>query len=113
MQNGNAIETDDPLLVEAARDRYYVPDPNQQIDLEKLRERSLLREFEEYRQSTQNLKVFRVEAIRTGFKKAWSERDFRTIVDVAQKHRSLEKIIQEDEKLLMFYDNALTRLGED
>jgi len=113
VQNGNAIETDDPLLVEAARDRYYVPDPNQQIDLEKLRERSLLREFEEYRQSTQNLKVFRVEAIRTGFKKAWSERDFRTIVDVAQKHRSLEKIIQEDEKLLMFYDNALTRLGED
>jgi hypothetical protein len=113
LANGNAIETDDPLLVDAARDRYYIPDLNQQIDLDKHREKSLLKEFEEYRQSTQKLKIFRLEAIRTGFKKAWSEKDFRTIVDVARKHSSLEKIIQEDEKLLMFYDNALTRLGED
>jgi rubredoxin len=113
LANGNAIETDDPLLVDAARDRYYVPDLNQQIDLDKLREKSLLKEFEEYRQSTQKLKIFRLEAIRAGFKKAWSEKNFRTIVDVARKHSSLEKIIQEDEKLLMFYDNALTRLGED
>ncbi|WP_019500910.1 hypothetical protein [Pseudanabaena sp. PCC 6802] len=106
------LETDDLLLVEAARDRYYVPDLNQQIDLDKLREQSLLKEFEEYRQSTQKLKIFRLEAIRAGFKKAWAEKDFRKIVDVARKHSSLEKIIQEDEKLLMFYDNALTRLGE-
>jgi hypothetical protein len=113
LANGQPLETNDPLLVDAARDRYYVPDLNQQIDLDKLREKSLLKEFEEYRQSTQKLKIFRLEAIRAGFKKAWSEKDFRTIVDVARKHSSLEKIIQEDEKLLMFYDNALTRLGED
>jgi len=113
LANGQPLEIDDPLLVDAARDRYYVPDLNQQIDLDKLREKSLLKEFEEYRQSTQKLKIFRLEAIRAGFKKAWSEKDFRTIVDVVRKHSSLEKIIQEDEKLLMFYDNALTRLGED
>ena len=54
-----------------AIDRWYVPDPNKAGDLEKLRERALSREFEQYRQSRQKrLKVFRLEAVRTGFKKA-------------------------------------------
>ena len=36
-----------------------------------LRERVLMREFEEYRKSKQKrLKVFRLEAVRVGFKKA-------------------------------------------
>jgi hypothetical protein len=46
-------------------------DPNKAGDLEKLRERILMREFEEYRESKQKrLKVFRLEAVRVGFKKA-------------------------------------------
>ena len=113
LANGQPLETYDPLLVEAARDRYYVPDLNQQIDLDKLREKSLLKQFEDYLQSTQKLKIFRLEAIRAGFKKAWSEKDYRTIIDVTHKHSSLEKIIQEEEKLLLYYESALTRLGED
>lgn len=39
----------DPGLKLKAKDRWYVPDPNKQADLEKLREKSLLREFETYR----------------------------------------------------------------
>jgi len=55
-------------------------------DLEKLRERALLREFEEYRESKQKrLNVFRLEAVRAGFKKAWQERDYATIIAVARK----------------------------
>jgi rubredoxin len=109
-ENGTAIETTDSLLVEAARDRYYIPDPSQQIDMEKLREKGLLNEFEKYRDPKQKkIKVFRLEAIKVGFKKAWQTKEYQTIVDVAEKIP--ETVIQEDEKLLMYYDNALTRLG--
>jgi hypothetical protein len=93
-----------------AKDRWYVPDPNRTGDLEKLRENSLLREFEEYCNAAQKrLKVFRLEAIRVGFKKAWQEKDYKTIITVASKIPEL--VIQEDPKLLMWHSNALTREG--
>ena len=76
------------------------------------RKRALLREFEEYRKSKQKrLKVFRLEAVRAGFKKAWQERDYATIIAVARKIP--ENVLQEDPKLLMWYDQALTRSGEE
>ena len=80
-------------------------------DLEKLRERFLPKEFENYRTSSQKwLNVFRLEAVRAGFKKAWQERDYATIITVARKVP--ENVLQEDPKLLMWYDQALTRFGE-
>ncbi len=103
---------DNPALKTKAKDRWYVPDPNKAGDLEKLRERALMREFEEYRESKQKrLKVFRLEAVRAGFRKAWQERDYDTIIAVARKIP--EKTLQEDPKLLMWYDQALTRSGEE
>ncbi len=102
------LPKDDERLRAKAKDRWYVPDPNKAGDLEKLRERALLREFEEYRASKQKrLKVFRLEAVRAGFKKAWQERDYATIIAVAG--RIPENVLQEDPKLLMWYDQALTR----
>ena len=99
---------DSPKLRAKARDRWYVPDPNKAGDLERLRERALVREFEEYRRSTQKrLKVFRLEAVRAGFKRAWQDRDYETIIAVARKVP--EDVLQEDPKLLMWYDQALTR----
>ena len=106
------LSKDAPILRAKANDRWYVPDPNKAGDLEKLRERSLMREFEEYRESKQKrLKVFRLEAVRVGFKKAWQERDYATIIAVARKIP--DKILQEDPKLLMWYDQAVTRTGGD
>ena len=88
-----------------------MPDPNKAGDLEKLRERSLLKEFEEYRTSSQKrLKVFRLETVRAGFKKAWQERDYATIIAVARKIP--ENVLQEDPKLLMWYDQAVMRTEE-
>ena len=52
-----------------------------------------------------------MEAVRAGFKKAWQERDYQTIIAVAKLIP--ENILQEDSKLLMWYDQALTRSGED
>lgn len=103
------LPKDDPALVAKARDRWYLPDPNKAGDLEKLREKSLLKEFEEYNQSKKKLKVFRLEAVRAGFKKAWQERDYITIVTVAEKIPN--NVLEEDPKLLMWYDQAVTRMG--
>jgi hypothetical protein len=91
--------------------RWYVPDPSKQSDLEKLREKNLLKEFEEYKNSTGRLKVFRTEAIRAGFKKCWRDKDYATIVKIGD--RLPESILQEDSSILMYYDNALTRMGEE
>jgi hypothetical protein len=107
-----SLGKDEPALRAKARDRWYVPDPRKAGDLEKLRDRTLLKEFEEYRESTQKkLKVFRIEAIRAGFKRAWQDRDYATIIAVARKIP--EQVLQEDPKLLMWFDQALTRSGED
>ncbi|MEG3064400.1 hypothetical protein [Acetomicrobium sp.] len=67
-----------------------------------------MREFEEYRNSKQRrIRPVRLEAVRVGFKKAWQEHDYTTIIAVARKIP--EKILLEDPKLLMWYDQALTR----
>ncbi|MBU1206626.1 MAG: site-specific DNA-methyltransferase [Proteobacteria bacterium] len=106
------LPKDNESLRAKGKDRWYVPDPNKGGDLEKLRERALLREFEDYRQAKQRLlKVFRLEAVRAGFKNAWQERDYATIIAVARKVP--ENVLQEDPKLLMWYDQALTRTGEE
>lgn len=104
------LPKDDLALRAKAKDRWYVPDPNKAADLEKLREKALLREFGEYRESKQRrLKQFRLEAVRAGFKKAWAEKDYATIIEVGQKIP--ENVLQEDSKLLMYYDNAQVRNG--
>ena len=104
------LKSADPALRAKAMDRWYVPDPNKAGDLEKLRERALMREFQEYKELKQKkLKVFRLEAVRAGFKRAWQERDYTTIITVARKIP--EKVLHEDPKLLMWYDQALTRSG--
>ncbi|HZJ90774.1 MAG TPA: DNA methyltransferase [Oscillospiraceae bacterium] len=103
------LAKDDPTLVAKAKGRWYVPDPNKAGDLEKLREKALLKEFEEYKQAKKKLKIFRLEAVRAGFKKAWQERDYQVIISVAKKIPN--KILEEDPKLLMWYDQAVTRMG--
>ena len=96
----------------SSMDRWYVPDPNKAGDLEKLREKALLKEFEEYKQLKKKLKVFRLEAVRAGFKNLWQERTFeayKAIIEVAEKIPS--NVLEEDPKLLMWYDQAITRSG--
>ena len=105
------LPKDDPALVAKARDRWYVPKPNKAGDLEKLREKALLKEFEEYKEVKKKLKVFRLEAFRAGSRKAWQERDYAVIVAVADKIPN--SVLEEDPKLLMWYDQAATRKGRE
>jgi len=99
----------DAVLQAKAKGRWYIPDPNRERDLERLRERALLKEFEVYRASTGKLKEFRIEAIRAGFKKAWQEKDYQLIKTISERMPS--SIVEEDEKLLLWYNGAMTRLG--
>ena len=105
------VSKEDAALKAKAKHRWYVPDPKKEGDLDQLRLKTFLKEFEEYRTSTKKkIKQFRTEAVRAGFKHCYDEQDYRTIVDVAAKLP--EEVIQEDEKLLMYYDVATMRLGD-
>lgn len=102
------LEKSNPRLIAKAKERWYVPDPSKGLDLEKKRERALLKEFAAYMSTSgRRLKEFRLEVLRAGFKDAWSKKDYQTIIKVAE--RIPEEALQEDEKLLLWYDQALTR----
>lgn len=102
------LDKGDPALIAKAKDRWYVPDPNKAQDLEKKREKALLKEFDHYRAFTgRRLKEFRLEALRAGFRAAWASKDYATIISIAKKVP--DDALQEDEKLLTLYDLALTR----
>ena len=96
-------------FLEGEKGKWYIPDPSQLKDLEKLREKSLLREFQTYQESKGKLKQFRLEAIQAGFKMKWSENNYKSIVDIAK--RLPEEIILENSSLLMYYNNSTSRLG--
>jgi hypothetical protein len=64
---------------------------------------------EEYKAAPKKLSVFRLEAVRADFKKAWQERDYAAIIAVT--HIIPQNILEEDPKLLMRHDQALTRMG--
>ena len=98
-------------LRQKAKDRWYVPDPRKAPEMEQLRERALLREFTEYTdKTTQQLRVVRLEAVRAGFRNAWRQKDYATIVEVARKLPG--NVLHEEPKLLMWFDHAETRIAE-
>lgn len=102
------LEKMDPRLNARARDRWYVPDPNKAQDLEKKREKALLKEFETYKAFTgRKINESRLEVLRAGFNTAWATKDYATILAIANKLP--EETLQEDERLLTLYDMALTR----
>lgn len=103
------LDKDNARLKAKAKDRWYVPDPNKAKDLEQKREKALLKEFDTYKTAAgRRLKEFRLEVLRAGFKSAWAARDYRTILAIAAKIP--EEALQEDEKLLLWYDQAQTRM---
>jgi DNA modification methylase len=106
------LEKNDARLRAKAKDRWYVPDPNKAQDLEQKREKALLKEFEAYQSAPgRRLKEFRLEVLRVGFKTAWAAKNYKTIIAIAQKIP--DEALQEDEKLLLWYDQALTRMEAD
>ena len=91
-----------------------MPDPHKESDLQKLRDKALLKEFEQYRQEIvighKKLKEFRIEAMRAGFRKCWEDKTYAVITKMAENLPS--ETLEEDPQLLMYYDNAQTVKGK-
>ena len=91
---------------------WYTPDPENEADLEKIRNKKLIRQFDEYKDQASKpkgkIKEVRVEALRVGFKSCYQEKDFKTIVQVGD--RIPNNLLMEDEVLLQFYDIACSRV---
>jgi DNA modification methylase len=91
---------------------WYVPDTENEVDLEKLRNKRLLKQFEIYKiEATKpktKIKEARVEALRAGFKQCYQDKDFISIVTIGD--RIPNNLLMEDEVLLQFYDIASSRI---
>ena len=98
----------DENFIQDDKGRWYIPDRTKEGDVAKLREKNLWKEFESYMNSKGKLKLFRSEAIRVGFSRLWKDKNYQAIVDMAE--RLPEQTIQEDDKLLMYYDISLSRV---
>ncbi len=92
--------------------QWYLPDPENEADLEKLRTKRLLKQFETYKTEAYKpkgkIKEARVEALRAGFKQCYQDKDFNTIVQIGD--RIPNNLLMEDEVLLQFYDIASSRV---
>lgn len=91
-------------FVSANDGRWAVPDHRSAEHLEQLRNGELTRVFESYRNGRGQLARFRSEAVRVGFKKAWGDRDFATIVAVGR--RLPAEAFTDDPSLLHYFRNA-------
>lgn len=92
--------------------KWYLPNPEKESDLEKLRNKRLVKQFEAYKiealKPKGKIKEVRVEALRAGFKQCYQDKDFKTIVRVGE--RIPNNLLMEDEVLLQFYDIASSRV---
>jgi DNA modification methylase len=88
---------------------WAVPDPRKIEHLEQLRNRDLLRAFDTYATGTGALGRFRGQAVLAGFKQAWADNDFATIVKVAG--RLPQDYLVELPAILAYVRNARARLS--
>ncbi|MBR0533059.1 MAG: hypothetical protein IJK19_00015 [Bacteroidales bacterium] len=99
-------------FIEESGGKWRLPNIQDDVDKDKLREKALLKEFKIYVEAASKpharIKEVRVEAIRAGFKKCYMEKDFATIVMVGDKIP--QNLLTEDDILLQFYDIARTRV---
>jgi 16S rRNA G966 N2-methylase RsmD len=92
--------------------KWYVPDSENEADLEKIRNKRLLKQFEVYKTEAASprakINEVRLEALRAGFKQCYQDKDFKTIVTIGD--RIPNNLLMEDEVLLQFYDIASSRI---
>ena len=103
------LKDEDPALKAKAKDLWYVPNPKDAAEVEKMRERALLKEYETYK-TEKKIKTPRLEALRLGFQKSYEAHDYATIVAIAKKIPS--DVVETDEKLLRYFDRAQLHLED-
>ena len=103
------LKDEDPTLKAKAKDLWYVPNPKDAAEVERMRERALLREYETYK-TARKVKTPRLEALRLGFQKSYEEHDYAMIVAIAKKLPA--DVVETDEKLLRYFDRAQLHLED-
>ena len=83
------MEILDENFIQESDGKWRLPNIQDDVDKDKLREKTLLKEFAVYVDAASKpharIKEVRVEAIRCGFKKCYMDKDFATIVMVGEK----------------------------
>ena len=99
-------------FIQEADGRWRLPNIQDDVDKDKLRTKSLLKEFKVYVEAASKphvkIKEARMEALLCGFKHCYMDKDFATIVLVGDKIPST--LLNGDPNLLQFYDIARTRV---
>lgn len=99
-------------FIEMENGKWRLPNMHDDVDKDALRTKSLLKEFKLYVEAANKpkakIKEARVEALRTGFKQCYIDKDFQTIVQVGDKIP--QNLLEEDEVLLQFYEIALNKV---
>lgn len=93
--------------------KWRKPDPEKAADLEIIRSRKMMKEFNMYleqaqKPKTKRMKDTRLEVLRYGFKECYKQKDYKSIILVGDHIQ--EALLQEDEVLLQYYDIASTRV---
>ena len=86
---------------------WHIPDMNDQTQLDQIKHKRFLKEFEVY-VSAKTIKKARFEVLHAGIKECYKNRDFATIVSVCEKMD--DDMLANDEVLLRFYDIASSRV---
>ena len=91
--------------------KWVIPDRENQAHLTIMRNKRLHKQFDlfvEQAGRARRLTDTNIEALRYGFTECYKEKDFATIVKVAEKLP--ESLLMEDEVLLQFYDIAISHV---
>lgn len=93
--------------------KWRKPDAEKAADLEILRGKKLMKEFNLYleqasKPKAKRMKDTRLEVLRYGFKECYKQKNYQTIVTVGDHIQ--ESLLQEDEVLLQYYDIASMRV---
>lgn len=118
----NAVRRNDvlPELADLLEENFFeepdgtwrVPNIQDDVDKEMLRNKALLKVFRAYvdlaTKPKSKIKKARIEALRAGFKDCYMKKDFNTIVLVSEKIP--QDLLESDDILLQYYDIARNRI---
>ena len=100
-------------FIRDADGKWRKPDAEKAADMEIMRGRKMMKEYNMYLEQAQKPKArrmrdTRLEVLRYGFKECYKQKDYQAIITVGDHVQ--ESLLQEDEILLQYYDIAASRV---
>jgi hypothetical protein len=100
-------------FIRDADGKWRKPDAEKAVDMEIMRGRKMMKEYNMYleqaqKPKTRRMRDTRLEVLRYGFKECYKQKDYQSIITVSDHIQ--ESLLQEDEILLQYYDIAISRV---